>query len=148
MEELVSACYSIHTLNSFTKPIGYCHPLSADSDSMHKRLSMDPSARVKLAKLEWVSYDSIMRWLNCISSIHFFSQALSYMGYLVTSEQKEQIYSTLDIDGEGRVVFLDFVQLAKEMFAFRLDDARLEASLVYALTQKDSLDMPSFPKKV
>ena len=70
------------------------------------------------------------------------------MGYLVTSQQKEQIYSSLDIDGEGRVVFLDFVQLAKEMFAFRLDDARLEASLVYALTQKDSLDMPSFPKKV
>lgn len=70
------------------------------------------------------------------------------MGYLVTSQQKEQIHSSLDIDGEGRVVFLDFVQLAKEMFAFRLDDARLEASLVYALTQKDSLDMPSFPKKV
>ena len=79
---------------------------------------------------------------------YFVPQALSYMGYLVTSQQKEQIYSSLDIDGEGRVVFLDFVQLAKEMFAFRLDDARLEASLVYALTQKDSLDMPSFPKKV
>lgn len=46
------------------------------------------------------------------------------------------------------MIFLEFVQLAKEMFAFRLDDARLEASLVYALTQKDSLDMPSFPKKV
>ena len=81
--------------------------------------------------------------------IHYIVlQALSYMGYLITTQQKDQIHSSLDIDGEGRVVFLDFVQLAKEMFAFRLDDARLEASLVYALTQKDSLDMPSFPKKV
>ena len=70
------------------------------------------------------------------------------MGYIITPQQKEKIYSDLDVDGEGRVVFLEFVKIAKEMFAFRLDDARLEASLVYALTQKDSLDLPSFPRKV
>lgn len=70
------------------------------------------------------------------------------MGYMITTQQKQQIHSSLDIDGEGRVVFLDFVQLAKEMFAFRLDDARLEANLVYALTQRDTNDIPSFPKKV
>ena len=34
--------------------------LLVNLDSMHKRLSMDPSARVKLAKLEWVSNNYII----------------------------------------------------------------------------------------
>ena len=71
------------------------------------------------------------------------------MGYIITPEQKEKMYSEIDIDGEGRVVFLEFVKIAKEMFAFHLDDVRLEDNLVYALTQKDpGLELPSFPKKV
>ena len=70
------------------------------------------------------------------------------MGYDITPQQKQSIRLTLNIDGEGRVVFLEFVKLAKEMFAFRLDDAQLETSLVYALTRKDSLELPIFPKKV
>lgn len=77
-----------------------------------------------------------------------YLQALSYMGYDITPQQKQKIRSSIDIDGEGRVVFLEFVGVAKEMFAFRLDDARLEASLVYALTRKDSLELPNFQKKV
>ena len=47
-------------------------------DSMHKRLSMDPSARVKLAKLEWVSYNyNIVMIYYCyiiIDTIHYFSR--------------------------------------------------------------------------
>ena len=81
-------------------------------------------------------------------STQFAMQALSYMGYIITPQQKEKIHSNIDIDGEGRVMFLEFVKLAKEMFAFRLDDTHLEANLVYALTQKDNLDIPVFPKKV
>ena len=118
---------------------------------MHKRLSMDPNARVKLAKLEWVSV-FFCYWLYhrilLLSMPDLYSQALSYMGYDITPQQKQKIRSGIDIDGEGRVVFLEFVGVAKEMFAFRLDDARLEASLVYALTRKDSLELPNFQKKV
>ena len=43
---------------------------------------------------------------------------------------------------------MEFVKLAQEMFAFRLEDSHLEANLMYALTQKDGLEMPSIPKKV
>jgi len=75
-------------------------------------------------------------------------QALSYMGYNISLAHQEQIRARLDISEDGRVVFADFVNLAKELFAFKLDDAHLEANLVYALTQKDSLDMPPMPRKV
>ena len=75
-------------------------------------------------------------------------QALSYMGYIMTQQQQQQIRSLLDISEDGRVIFSEFVNLAKELFAFKLDDAHLEANLVYALTQKDSLDMPALPRKV
>ena len=70
------------------------------------------------------------------------------MGYMMSPQQKEQIHSTLDIDAKGRVVFVEFVKLAQEMFAFHLDDPHLEANLVYALTQKESSDMPALPRKV
>lgn len=70
------------------------------------------------------------------------------MGYIVSPQQKSEIHSKLDIDSDGRVIFVEFVNLAQEMFAFHLDDPHLEANLVYALTQKDSLDMPALPRKV
>ena len=43
---------------------------------------------------------------------------------------------------------MEFVKLAQEMFAFKLEDAHLEANLMLALTQKEDLDMPPLPKKV
>ena len=70
------------------------------------------------------------------------------MGYIITHQQQKQIRASLDISEDGRVVFAEFVNLAKELFAFTLDDAHLEANLVYALTQKDGLDMPLLPRKV
>ena len=70
------------------------------------------------------------------------------MGYIITHQQQKQIRASLDISEDGRVVFAEFVNLAKELFAFKLDDAHLEANLVYALTQKDGLDMPVLPRKV
>ena len=33
----------------------YMHAEGSRYDSLHKRMSMEPSARVKLDKLEWVS---------------------------------------------------------------------------------------------
>jgi len=70
------------------------------------------------------------------------------MGHILTTEQQQKIHSSLDVDEQGKVVFVEFVKLAQEMFAFRLEDSHLEANLMYALTQKDSLEMPPIPKKV
>lgn len=70
------------------------------------------------------------------------------MGYKITPEQQRRIRTTLDINEQGKVVFADFVQLIKEMFPFQMDNSRLETTLVMALTQKDSMDMPAVSKKV
>lgn len=69
------------------------------------------------------------------------------MGYTMTPQQQQQIHSTLDIDERGKVVFMDFVKLAQEMFAFKLDKAKLETNLMMALTQRDDTEIPP-PKKV
>ena len=70
------------------------------------------------------------------------------MGHTLSPQQQQKIHSSLDVDEQGKVVFLDFVKLAQEMFAFHLEDSHLEENLVFALTQKDSLEMPPIPKKV
>ena len=75
-------------------------------------------------------------------------KALKFMGKSLTPEQKQLVQTKLDVDGAGKVVFSDFVQLAQEMFAFKMESAHLEAGLALALTQKDSLDLPPFPRKV
>ena len=76
------------------------------------------------------------------------AQALNYMGHTLSPQQQQKIHSSLDVDEQGKVVFLEFVKLAQEMFAFHLEDSHLEETLVFALTQKDSLEMPPIPKKV
>lgn len=70
------------------------------------------------------------------------------MGYNITPQQQKQMHSSLDIDESGRVVFIEFVKLAQDMFAFKLDDSHLETNLMLALTHKEDLDMPPMPRKV
>ena len=70
------------------------------------------------------------------------------MGHKLTAEQKETVYTTLDIDKDGKVVFSEFVKLVQDMFAFRLESSHLEAGLMLALTQKESLELPAYPGKV
>lgn len=70
------------------------------------------------------------------------------MGYTITSQQQKEMHASLDIDENGRVVFIEFVKLAQDMFAFKLDESRLETNLMLALTQKEDLDMPPMPTKV
>ena len=70
------------------------------------------------------------------------------MGKVLTPSQKELVHEKLDVDASGKVVFSEFVQLAQEMFAFKMESANLEAGLMLALTQKDSLDLPPYPRKV
>ena len=68
------------------------------------------------------------------------------MGYTVTPEQSQLMRSSLDIDDRGKVVFLDFVKFARDIFAFRLEETNIEANLVYALTQKEDINMPLYPR--
>ena len=75
-------------------------------------------------------------------------QALGYMGHKLTPKQQHQVHTTLDIDEYGKVVFADFVELAKGLFSFQFDGTHLEATLVQALIQKESVDLPNFPRKV
>ncbi len=74
-------------------------------------------------------------------------QALKYMGNNITSEQQKKMHASLDIDDNGKVIFIEFVKLAQEMFSFKLD-SHLENNLMLALIQKDDVDMPSLPRKV
>jgi hypothetical protein len=94
--------------------------------SVYKRLSVDPTSRVSLAKLVL---------------------ALKFMGHKLTAEQNDTVYTTLHIDEDGKVVFSEFVKLAQDMFAFKLESSHLEAGLMLALTQKESLELPAYPKK-
>ena len=70
------------------------------------------------------------------------------MGYEITPQQQKQMRSSLDVDESGRVVFSEFVKLAQDMFAFKLEDSHLETNLMLALTHKDDLEMPPMPRKV
>ena len=70
------------------------------------------------------------------------------MGKVLTPQQKELVNTKLDVDSNGKVVFSEFVQLAQEMFAFKMESSHLEAGLVLALTQKEGLELPPYPRKV
>ena len=79
---------------------------------------------------------------------HTHTQALKFMGTTLTPEQGTTIHTKLDVDKNGKVIFSDFVNLAREMFAFKMESGNLEAGLVLALTQKENMDLPSYPRKV
>lgn len=68
------------------------------------------------------------------------------MGYSISPQQQKEMQRSLDIDEKGRVVFMEFVKLAQDMFAFKLDESLLETNLMLALTHKEDLDMPPMPK--
>ena len=70
------------------------------------------------------------------------------MGHTLTPEQKETVHTKLDVDANGKVIFSEFVRLAQDMFAFKMESSRLEAGLVLALTQKETMDLPPYPRKV
>ena len=70
------------------------------------------------------------------------------MGKTLTPQQKDMVHTKLDVDANGKVVFSEFVQLAQEMFAFKMEGSHLEAGLVLALTQKDDLEPPPYRHKV
>ena len=70
------------------------------------------------------------------------------MGYSVTPQQQKDMHASLDIDENGRVIFNEFVKLAQEMFAFKLEGSHLETNLMLALTHKEDMDIPPVTRKV
>ncbi len=75
-------------------------------------------------------------------------QALKYMGYTITPQQQKEMQASLDTDESGRVIFIEFVKLAQEMFAFKLEGSHFETNIMLALTQKEEMDIPPMPRKV
>ena len=66
----------------------------------------------------------------------------------MTPDQQKHMRSSLDVDRQGKVVFSNFVKMAQEMFAFRLDDQKVQTKFMLALTDKMDMAMPPMPKKV
>ena len=66
----------------------------------------------------------------------------------MTPEQQKHIRSSLVVDQHGKVIFAEFVKLAQDMFAFRLDDTRVQTKFMLALADRSDSAMPPFPKKV
>ena len=109
---------------------------------------MDPNTRCKLDKLEWVSMTSHDMTECVATTAHIGLQALKYIGHTLTPEHQKQIRSKLNIDRQGKVIFAEFVKLAQEMFAFRLDDTRVQTKFMLALADRSETAMPPMPKKV
>nr|XP_006813347.1 PREDICTED: syntaxin-binding protein 4-like [Saccoglossus kowalevskii] len=94
---------------SGVSPLGQPSPVSgtpmAASSTRHlsrsRRLSLDPHVRLKVEKLE---------------------VALKYLGLEPTAEQKQELRQKLRLDANGQVSYGDFVQTARDIFKFQLDD--------------------------
>lgn len=136
--------------------------------SIHARLSLDPNTRVKLSKLEMVSFEIILdhalpaylmqlalcvriehSLFHCLHT-HAHTQGLRYTGYSLAPKQQQELRDRLDIDDEGRVVFAEFIDVARDMFAFSLDERMFEPGSLFslALSPKDSIEPPIFSKRV
>jgi hypothetical protein len=68
------------------------------------------------------------------------------MGYTITPQQQKEMQKVLDVDENGKVIFAEFVKLAQEMFAFKLEEG--SHYLIEALTHREDLEMPPMPRKV
>ena len=78
------------------------------------------------------------------------SQGLRYTGHSLAHKQQQEMRDRLDIDDEGRVVFVEFIDVAREMFAFNLDEKMFEPGSLFslALSPKDNIEPPIFSKRV
>lgn len=81
---------------------------------------------------------------------HAHTQGLRYTGYSLAPKQQQELRDRLDIDDEGRVVFAEFIDVARDMFAFSLDERMFEPGSLFslALSPKDSIEPPIFSKRV
>lgn len=75
-----------------------------DSGPQGKKISLNPSVRLKAEKLE---------------------MALNYLGIQPTKEQHEALRQQVQADSKGTVSFGDFVQVARNLFCLQLDEVNV-----------------------
>ncbi|XP_040605405.1 syntaxin-binding protein 4 isoform X3 [Mesocricetus auratus] len=75
-----------------------------DSGPQGKKISLNPSVRLKTEKLE---------------------MALNYLGIQPTKEQHEALRQQVQADSKGTVSFGDFVQVARNLFCLQLDEVNV-----------------------
>ncbi|KAJ8028301.1 Syntaxin-binding protein 4 [Holothuria leucospilota] len=92
-----------------------------------RRLSIDPSLRLKVEKLQ---------------------VALEYLGLELTEEQKQQLRSHLHIDGDGMVQYGEFVSVAKQLFKMNLNDTKLRDVPMTSHDMVDLAEPPAFKQNI
>ena len=66
-------------------------------------------------------------FISCFTSSDFLSSQNSRLGYTPTEEQRRELHSKIDIDEDGYVVYLDFVNEAKKLFAIQIDERQFSS---------------------
>lgn len=87
---------------------------------------------------------------NCVRTHVHNTQGLRYTGYNLALKQQQELRDRLDVDDEGRVVFAEFIDVARDLFAFSLDEKMFEPGSLFslALSPKDNIEPPIFSKRV
>jgi syntaxin-binding protein 4 len=93
--------------------------------SVRRRLSIDPECKLQVEKLE---------------------VALRYLGIEPTEDQQEQLRAQLHIDPSGCVIYSEFVQVARELFSFQLDERAMNTDAMFYATNVETSELPSLPQ--
>ncbi|XP_023409331.1 syntaxin-binding protein 4 isoform X2 [Loxodonta africana] len=91
---------------SDSSPTGIAPAWMDNSGSQAKKISLNPSVRLKAEKLE---------------------MALNYLGIQPTEEQHQALRQHVQVDSRGTVSFGDFVEVARNLFCLQLDDINVGA---------------------
>ncbi|XP_027282065.1 syntaxin-binding protein 4 isoform X1 [Cricetulus griseus] len=93
-----------------------------DSGPQGKKISLNPSVRLKAEKLE---------------------MALNYLGIQPTKEQHEALRQQIQADSKGTVSFGDFVQVARNLFCLQLDEVNVSAHEISSILDSQLLPCDS-----
>ncbi|XP_067859930.1 syntaxin-binding protein 4 isoform X2 [Heptranchias perlo] len=85
-----------------TSAVNVTSAWTQDSANQGRTMSLDPSIRLKVEKLE---------------------MALGYLGIEPTEEQQQTLQHQLQVDSKGTVAYGDFVQAARDLFRLQLTEA-------------------------
>ncbi|XP_065186915.1 protein scribble homolog [Sycon ciliatum] len=86
-------------------------------------MNIDPSAKLSVDKL---------------------GMALDFLGFRPTQEQRDELFSRVNIGDDGSVQFAEFVAVARDIFKFQMDDRAMSPSSWYfASTKVRDMDQPS-----
>ncbi|PIK41896.1 putative syntaxin-binding protein 4 [Apostichopus japonicus] len=94
---------------------------SAAHSPQPRRLSIDPSLKLKVEKLQ---------------------VALEYLGLQLNDEQKQQLRNHLNVDSDGMVQYGEFVAVAKQLFKMTLNETNLGS---LSVKSHDAVDFATSP---